>query len=295
MLDANLQLEQRFSGLKEVRVDDFSSARYRENNQGVKTWFAGLKEDFHIWRDTTKYPAVNDLRIKLTGGRGFNVSYPEEPVHCAIVSENFKCFLQFCVFLNIRYAQQQRILAGKSDSGIPEMVVKGKQGSGGFQCEQLSASLPEPLVPELLVTYMSPDFFCEYHALEVRFYDDMSDNEVDSYLHNMRYFKLLLKQVSSGVKYACKPEFQDLQAAIALLNSAHQPMIGNLRSQSPEFNSKVLKSVISFAAFSLGRDTGLTAFSTEEDIREGYATTRGWGGSRTSDPDFDGNPSNNRP
>lgn len=267
VLDKNLQATEKFSGLREVSTRDFSRDNYKQDNQMVNDWFEQFKDDFYLWRSTaTKYTDIPDLRIELLGGRHFDTSYPEESVHCAIVSEDFKSFLQFCVFVNLRYAQQQLILSGKSEAGIPEMIVKGPRSSKGFQCERLTTMHPRVVAPELLISYMSPAFYGEYFAQQAGFFCNMSESEVNSYLHNMRYFKHLSKQPLKDVRFEGKPVFQALKQVLALLGCAHQPNIDNLQAKSPEFNSEVLKSVVSFAALSLSRDTGLTAFSSKKGI-----------------------------
>lgn len=228
-------------------IDDAVDSSYnielfRQDNHLVCNWFHYVTLLFASWQ-RERNNEWDPQRLVITGSRSFGASYTESDIECAIVSTNFDDFLQFCVFLNERYAKTHHFEALKTKAGLPLLTIR-KNGPV-FNCPLLRASYPQTVLPKLEITFRHPNVHQKIQAAGEAFFGALPEEALISYAINKRYINNLLKNPKmEHVFYGDKPIRtvlsqlkSDLMRAIMIFEK------GGLQS-TPKFNDEILKRAI---------------------------------------------------
>lgn len=215
---------------------------FRQDNDSVCNWFNQLKTLFASWQKE-RHREWDPARLVITGSRGFGASYIESDIECAIVSEQFEDFIQFCVFLNERYAKTHHLEALKTQAGLPLFTIR-KTGVV-FNCPLLHALYPQTALPKLEVTFRHPLVHHTIQTAGQTFFNKLPREALTSYIFNKYYITSLLKNPEiDGVIYDGKSAREVLLELKS--NLMHHIMVleqGELQT-TPEFNMEILNQAI---------------------------------------------------
>lgn len=189
----SLKVEKHFPGLEDLGNFGYSMEDFAIDNQLVMKWFSGLQQKFNQWLLKQQQKPLNPLNLQPTGSRSFGASYTESDLECAIVSENFEDFLNFCRFLNNEYSQGHNFIALKTLAGLPLLIIKGENG---FSCPELMQIYPDKTLPQFEITFRHPDVHSIIQDVGTNFFTKLSPEVLESYIFNKRYIELMLRNAS---------------------------------------------------------------------------------------------------
>lgn len=241
MLDNTLQVEKRFPGTEKLPISGFQMKDFEADNHLVMTWFSQLQQDFNEWRRSQHSTPVAPVNLVATGSRSFNASYTESDLECAIVSENFEDFLDFCRFLNSRYSNGHNFIALKTLAGLPLLIIKGE---AGFCCPELSKLYPGKTLPQLEITFRHPGVHHIIQEAGLNFFASLKPDELESYVFNKRYIELMLKNSPSDATFEEEPLKKVLEAFKGALSAALKCLPSGVLQDTPAFNKEVFANTI---------------------------------------------------
>lgn len=229
MLDNNLTAEKQFMDSDELNFSEYNMHDFKEDNQKVMEWFSTLQQAF------------DNKTLVATGSRSFNASYTESDLECAIVSENFDDFLNFCRFLNTRYSEGHHFTALKTLAGLPLLIIKGDTG---FSCPELSKRYNGKTLPQLEVTFRHPAVHDTIQKAGTNFFENRDAHELESYVFNKRYIELLSRNVRKEAQFegkSLKKVLGEFKGALAAALKCLPP--GQLQ-ETPDFNQDAFANTI---------------------------------------------------
>jgi hypothetical protein len=241
MLDNTLQVEKHFPGTEKLPISGYQMEDFKVDNHLVMTWFSQLQQDFDKWRSNQHLIAVAPVNLVATGSRSFNASYTESDLECAIVSENFEDFLDFCQFLNSRYSNGHNFIALKTLAGLPLLIIKGE---AGFCCPELSKLYPGKSLPQLEVTFRHPGVHQIIQEAGLNFFASLNPDELESYVFNKRYIELMIKNTPNDATFEGESLKKVLEAFKAALSAALKCLPSGVLQNTPAFNKEVFANTI---------------------------------------------------
>lgn len=239
LMDNNLQSEKKFPG-ENLKCTEYNMEAFAKDNERVIDWLSKLNLRFNNWlQEKGKRP----IQIVPTGSRSFGASYTESDLECAIVSNNFADFADFCRFLNELYGNEHNFVALKTRAGLPLLIVK-QEKQHCFSCPLLSEIYPGKTLPHLEITFRNPNV----HELILKagddFFNGLTDDEFKNYVFNKRRIELVQRHASQDATVdgvPLKKILEDFKGAIAEPLKCFPP--GKLQ-ETPDFNSTVFKEMV---------------------------------------------------
>lgn len=274
LLDDKLQVEKKFPGTEQVEISGYNMDAFAADNKIVMSWFSQLQQKFSLWRkDFSKQP-ISPVLLEATGSRSFNTSYTESDLECAIVSEKFDDFIDFCRFLNASYGAKHKFIALKTLAGLPLLIIKG---DAGFYCPDLDKLSPGKTLPQLEVTFRHPGVHKIIQEAGTQFFASLDKEQLQSYVFNKRYIELMSRQAAKDVMIdgkTLKSVLEDFKGALA---AALKCLPAGVLQDTPPFNKDVFASVISTNSTSLptmaaGIAAGMTFHSLPKSDSPAQAT-----------------------
>jgi hypothetical protein len=241
MLDNKIEVVTSFPGAESVDPSGYKMEDFTRDNQLVMTWFSQLQHRFNQWRAEQSSQPVDTVKIEPTGSRSFNASYTESDLECAIVSENFDDFLDFCRFLNANYGNGHTFIAIKTLAGLPLLIIKGAEG---FVCSELSKLYPNKTLPQLEITFRHPGVHALIQKAGVDFFAGLSAAELESYVFNKRLIELTARHASKDVLFEGEPLKKTLEAFKGILSAALKCLPAGKLQDTPDFNKDVFAAAV---------------------------------------------------
>lgn len=235
LLDQDLEVEKKF-GNTQLKISGYKMEDFKADNEQVMAWFATLQQQFHEWRKQ-QYPNLNIAPVNLvaTGSRSFNASYTESDLECAIVSENFDDFKDFCRFLHSKYNNGHNFTALKTAAGLPLLIIKGETG---FCCPELSKLYPGKTLPQLEVTFRHPNVHKIIQDAGAKFFAARSSQELESYVFNKRRIELIQRAATKDAMFDEKPLKSVLEEFKGALSAALKCLPSGSLQETPAFNKE---------------------------------------------------------
>jgi hypothetical protein len=240
MLDNALNVE------KQLPNADFDASGYNmkdfeADNKLVMAWFSLLQQQFNEWRNKKYSQTTAPVNLEATGSRSFSKSYTESDLECAIVSENFDDFLDFCCYLNTQYGNGHNFIALKTLAGLPLLIIKG---DAGFCCPELAQLYPNKTLPQLEVTFRHPEVHKIIQNAGIDFFDELSPEQQESYVFNKRYIELISRNNPKDAVFEGGPLKTFLEAFKCNLAAALKALPPGKLQDTPLFNKEIFANAI---------------------------------------------------
>ncbi|STX50907.1 Uncharacterised protein [Legionella busanensis] len=241
LLDKDLQVEKKFPSAENLSSSGYNMEDFAADNKLVMAWFSKLQQQFNEWRNQQYSKPVAPVNLAPTGSRSYNASYTESDLECAIVSENFDDFLDFCRYLNIKYGTEHNFISLKTLAGLPLLIIKGQ---AGFSCPELSNIYPGKTLPQLEVTFRHPNVHQIIQEAGIQFFAELDSKQLESYVFNKRYIELMLKNTPSDATFEGEPLKKVLEAFKGALSAALKCLPSGTLQDTPPFNKDVFANAI---------------------------------------------------
>lgn len=240
LLDTNLIAEKTYPGFESMSNDGYDMETFKTDNQKVMTWFNNFTQKFNAqlaMQGKTAY-----VSVQPTGSRSFGASYTESDLECAVVSNNFEDFLDFCRFVKSNYAAENNFIAIKTLAGLPLLIIKG---ASGFCCPELSEAYPGKVLPQLEVTFRHSNVHDIIQNAGNGFFKELTPNELESYVFNKRYIELMQRSVDADATFEGdslkKVVFEQFKGA---LSEPLKCLPSGILQETPSFNKSVFDNAI---------------------------------------------------
>lgn len=240
MMDNTLQVEKQFPNL-DLGVSGYKMEDFYDDNKLVMAWFSSIQQQFNEWRRQQYSNPVASVELAPTGSRSFNASYTESDLECAIVSENFEDFLDFCRYLHAKYNNTHNFIALKTLAGLPLLIIKG---DAGFCCPELSSMYPGKTLPQLEITFRHPKTHQIIQDAGTNFFLGLTSEELESYVFNKRYIELMLRNISADATFEGEPLKKVLEEFKGTLSAALKCLPSGKLQDTPSFDKEVFASVV---------------------------------------------------
>lgn len=242
MMDNTLRVEKKFPGLEGLSDSGYNMAGFATDNQLVMSRFSQLQQGFNQWRGEKYKTPIAPINIEPTGSRSFGASYTESDLECAVVSENFDDFLDFCRFLNTNYNHRHTFTALKTLAGLPLLIIKGE---AGFCCPMLSHIYPGKTLPQLEVTFRHPSVHQIIQGAGHTFFAELTPEELESYVVNKRYIELMFRDTPVDATFEGEPLKKGiLETFKSTLSKPLKCLPPGKLQDTPDFNKQVFAEAI---------------------------------------------------
>lgn len=241
LLDNTLQSEKKFPRFDQLNNSGYNMEDFATDNMLVMHWFSKLQQQFNEWRNQQYSGLITPVNVAPTGSRSFNSSYTESDLECAIVSENFEDFLDFCRYLNTKYSNEHTFIALKTLAGLPLLIIKG---DAGFCCPELSQLYPGKTLPQLEVTFRHPNVHQMIQDAGTHFFAELNQDQLQSYVFNKRYIELMLRNAPKDVTFEGEPLKNALEAFKSALSAALKCLPSGTLQDTPPFNKEVFETAL---------------------------------------------------
>ena len=265
LLDSNLQAKKLFPNVTSSFAG-YDLKAFQADNEKVLSWLDKLNLKFKNYQEANG-KSIGDI-LEPTGSRSFGASYTESDLECAIVSNNFDDFLDFCRFLHAEYSKSHNFISIKTKAGLPLLIVKGVSG---FACPKLDNIYPGKTLPQLEITFRHPNVHEIIQKSGNDFFKTLTKEELESYVFNKRYIELMQREVAEDITFG--DDNVSLKTVVfeefkALLSQKLKCLPQGVLQETPNFNKAVFEQALlqqaSEPRFNLNTLAGYTALDAKD-------------------------------